>query len=50
MTKDEIRRTENLLLEFIWRAAEENARPEEVAALPGAVSALVQLSSIGPNN
>lgn len=50
MTKDEIRKTETLILEFVWRAVKENARPEEVVALPGVVSALVQLSSIGPND
>ena len=50
MTKSEIHKTETLLLEFIWRAAKENARPEEVAALPGVVSGLAQLSSIGPND
>lgn len=50
MTKAEIRQTESVLLDFISRASQENARPEEVAVLPGVVGALIQLSSIGPND
>ena len=50
MTKAEIRQTESVLLDFISRASQEYARPEEVAVLPGVVGDLIQLSSIGPND
>ena len=50
MTREEIKIIESSLFEFIQRAAQEDARPEEVAVLPGAVSALISLSQMGPND
>lgn len=46
MTKDQLNETISDLRKFISRACQNGARPEEIAVLPDAVNALVNLENI----